>query len=521
MANIPSIQTQNPQQHPPPQQNQQQYGQQQQLPQQQQQQQGHQPPIPRQFSPPSYPQAPRPMSPSVGGMPPAKRMRTDQNPPSPYTSPFSAPSGSYSSHTSPYTAGPTPASPYLNLPHSPAAPYPPQSFHQPQPYQHHNDMNQRPPQGSMPPPKVPASKAQDGGELEKANSRDLDVNNISDVLTGSGIDLRAEEEYMTHSFGNRNLGNSFNSQASASTISPHGSFNWSQGPTPHGAFQGTGPLSQPISEEQLEAELVRKHEAAVRALADSQQAPLTDPFLLAGNVRQRVAMRAYQNGINVNLEGLFDRIPDNPQSVRRTTVTGPNGESVVALQSDSLLNQTAPFVEILSLMSLAAEDRLRTILEDAFALAQGRRNTSHGVVPPNLVDVAAANGNSHPTTAIPTNISKTAWEEPDSAVSPMTVADKNSKSIHQGISLSVLTRYRHPHSATTNTTHRCATNPTAHHSFRQSHRICSQEASKRRLQIRTSASRQASETTSRFRRHSRGGTRHYTPDSRENIQEGT
>jgi hypothetical protein len=77
-------------------------------------------------------------------------------------------------------------------------PPPVQPFHQPQPYQHPNNANANhhpKPQGSlMPPPKVPYSKTQDNAELEKANPRDMDVNNISDVLTGSGIDLRAEEE---------------------------------------------------------------------------------------------------------------------------------------------------------------------------------------------------------------------------------------------------------------------------------------------------------------------------------------
>jgi hypothetical protein len=277
----------------------------------------------------------------------------------------------------------------------------------------------------MPPPKIPASKAQDG-ELEKANPRDMDVNNISDVLTGSGIDLRAEEEFLAHSFGNRNQ-DSFYSQTSTSTISPQGSFNgnWNQ-LAGHGAFQGNGPLSQkPMSQEEQEAELVRKHERAARALAESAQAPLTDPFLLAGNVRQRIATRAYQHGIHVNLEGVFDRIPDTPQNVKRTTMTGANGEAIVSLQADSLLNQNAPFVEILSLISLACEDRARTILEDAFALAQSRQHTSQGVVPPNLADIAVAKGEAKSTTAPPTNITKTAWEAPESAVSPMAVTSNN------------------------------------------------------------------------------------------------
>lgn len=272
----------------------------------------------------------------------------------------------------------------------------------------------------MPPPKVPFSKAQDDTQLEKANPRDTDVNNISDVLTGSGIDLRAEEDNLLQY-------RSFASQASGSTVSPQGSFNnWSQQAS-HGAYQGTGPLSQPMSQEQQEAEFLRKHEHAARILNESAQQPLTDPFLFANILRHRIAKRAYDHGIQVSLEGLFDKIPQAPQDVSRTSVSGSNGEVIVGLQAASLLNQNAPFVEILSLLSLAAEDRVRTVLEDSFALSQARQNTSHGVVPPNLLDIAATDQDTRPATAAPMNLSKTPWEAPDSAISPMTVMTNKRK----------------------------------------------------------------------------------------------
>jgi hypothetical protein len=417
----------------------------------------------RAFSPPSYQQSPGSLSPNMGGIPPAKRQRVDQNPTSPYQSPFPA---------SPYTPNQygggalSPGSPYLSVPQSPAAAYPAQSFNQPQPYQYPNDGQSRHPQGSMPPPKVPYSKTQDNAELEKANPRDMDVNNISDVLTGSGIDLRAEEEALT-SFG-RSYGNSFNSQASGSTISPHGSFNWSQGANGHGAFQGNGPLSQPVTQEQQEAELLRKHEEAARALAERAQAPLTDPFLWAGILRQRITSRCYENGIQTNLEGLFDRIPPRQQNVARASVTGSNGESITALSADSLLSQEAPYVDILALITLAAEERMRTLLEDAFALAQNRRHTSQGLVPPNLVDLALAKeGETYEATIMPNNTSKSAWEAaPDSAVSPMTVsASKRKLSLWNVCLLRSYRNDRSERSTFTNPTDRCISYPTAHNTF--------------------------------------------------------
>jgi hypothetical protein len=383
---------------------------------------------PRPFSPPSYQQSPTAMSPTMGsGIPPAKRQRLSPNPtsPAPYQSPFAAPSYPMS----PYASSPQNTG-YLSLPQSPANTQPP-PFHQPQPYQHPNNMvhpqqHPQPPPSSMPPPKVPYSKAQDSSsELEKANARDLDVNNISDVLTGSGIDLRAEEDNLLHSYGNRGYGTSFNSQASGSTVSAHGSFNnWSQQGS-HGAFQGTGPLSQSMSQEQQEAEFLRKHEQAARILNESAQQCLTDPFIDANVLRHRMARRAYENGIQVNVDGLFDKIPDKtPRDVTRTTQAGANGEQVVGLEAASLLNQNAPLVEILSLLSLAAEERVRTIVEDSFALSQGRQNSSHGIVPPQMVDIAVREQDAEPKMVAPTNVLKTPWEAPESATSPKTTASK-------------------------------------------------------------------------------------------------
>ncbi|KAF2849234.1 hypothetical protein T440DRAFT_534360 [Plenodomus tracheiphilus IPT5] len=408
--------------------------QQQQYPQdgQQQYQQQHQQPLPpqvqvqtqnlnlghgqpqRPFSPPAYQQSPTNMSPTMGsGIPPAKRQRLSPNPPSPapYQSPFGAPTYP----PSPYATSPQ-TSAYPSLPNSPAAMQPP-PFHQPQPYQHPNAQPPAP-QGSMPPPKVPYSKTGDSSELEKANARDLDVNNISDVLTGSGIDLRAEEDNLLLSY------RSFNSQGTGTSGTPHGSFNWSQQGN-HGAFQGTGTLSQPMSQEQHEAEFLRKHEQAARILNESAQQPLTDPFLQANVLRHRIAKRAYEHGITVHVDGLFDKIPDKtPRDVTRTTQAGANGEQIVGLEAASLLNQNAPLVEILSLLSLAAEERVRTLVEDSFALSQGRQNTSHGVIPPNLLDIALVDKNAEPKMVAPTNILRTPWEAPDSATSPTATGNK-------------------------------------------------------------------------------------------------
>jgi len=296
----------------------------------------------------------------------------------------------------------------------------------------------------MPPPRVPYSKTQEPTELEKANPKDSDPASLTDVLTNSGIILRDEEDFMLN-ITMRNHDTSFNSQNS--TASPQGSFNqWSQ-QSNHGAFQGTGPLSQPVTKEQQEAELVRKHQEAARILNETSSQPLADPFLFAAVLRQRMARRAYEHGIKIDLDGLFDKIPENvPSNVTRHNINGGD-EAIVGLQATSLLNHNAPLVEFLSLLSLATEERVRTVVEDAFALAQGRQTSSHGVVPPNLADLAVANGGLQRTEAVVPNISKTAWEAPDGAVSPMTVTAQKRELYTLNAIFTVLTAIEPPNAA--------------------------------------------------------------------------
>lgn len=371
----------------------------------------------RAYSP--YQQSPGAMSPTNGGIPPAKRQRLSPQPMSPYSggshsqynSPFSNSNPQYSTHTSPYATSP-PANQYLPLPHSPAPSQPSTpSFHQPQPYQPQPyQPDARPPYpGAMLPPKVPASKAPKDDELEKSSAKDSNPNTLADVITGSGVDLDKENEALLQMFG---------SQGTSSTISPHGSFNqWGQ-QAGHGAFQGSGPLSQPKTKEQQEEELLQKHANVARIHNEAASTPLTDPFLLAAGVRHRMSKKVYEHGIKLDLEGLFDKIPNTVQNPTRRELNGSNGESVVELQATSLLNNGAPLVDLVSLVSLAAEERMRSVIEDAFALAQGRRNTAQGVVPPNLADIAVADGEARNVEAAIPNISKTTWEATDSTVSP-------------------------------------------------------------------------------------------------------
>lgn len=338
---------------------------------------------------------------------------------------------------------PTP-SPYSNSPYSQSSPYatspngqylsphaplqgvqtPMQTFHQPQPLYHqqpHAMPPQAPPVNTMGPPKLPYSKTTDSSGLDRAE-KSTNINDLSDIITAAGIDEREEEDYLSRNYRNQphniSFGGSFNSQSS-STVSPNGSFQWPQGQ--HGAFIGTGPLSQaPVTERTVEQKLADTHRVAARAFNDAQQHHLHDPFLTAPLVRSRLQQRAYEAGIGVNVNGVFDKVPETAVNVQQTIATGPDGTSIAVLKADSLLNKNAPMVDILTLISLAAQERVRMVLDDAWALARSRQVGSNGLVPRDWADVAEG-VNPKPVTVVPTSLTKSAWEVPDSAVSPMTV----------------------------------------------------------------------------------------------------
>ncbi|CAC9891168.1 unnamed protein product [Aureobasidium pullulans] len=364
-----------PSQQPPPQlpqhpqQPQQQHQQQQQprphphLP--QQPHQSHQPmqPASRPYSP--YQNA---SSPTGIALPPAKRPRLSPNPQSPHTA------------QSPYPPPPAlPESPYGN--YSPMTAASPPAFNAPQPYT---------------PSPMP------------------DISDVTDVFHGSGIDLREEENYMTSTYRNVHKNPSFNSSFGSNTTvaSPNNSFGLvsqgSFGTQP--AFGGSGPISQPtMSEESIQEELDRKHRAAALALNEKRQQHLNDPFLQANNIRHRMHRIAYDQGVALNVEGLYDKLPERPPGVQGVSATGPNG-TAAAVKAHGLLQETAPLAEILTLVSLAANERVRSLVDESYAIARGRRYGSHGVVPPNLSDLAIGDNESTAASEIP-RITNSAWEK--------------------------------------------------------------------------------------------------------------
>jgi len=256
--------------------------------------------------------------------------------------------------------------------------------------------------GAMGPPSVPPSRPVDASEL-------------TDVLASSGIDVREEEAFLTNSFSGRQaqaqaqaqatprgpqtpqhqqqpppMNTSFTSQGTATgSLSASSSFNeipHAKPPVPQGSFS-TEPSSQ--SSATIKEPSREDSEAARRS-----QYHLQEPFLFAKLLEQRIQKRGFELGVRIPSEGLFHPVPGRPQPIE---VTGPDGSSVVRTGQTILNQEGAPLVDILNLMSLSCEERLRGVIDYSSSLARSRRAHSHGVVPTDWKEVAkpltSVNGN--------------------------------------------------------------------------------------------------------------------------------
>ncbi|KAL4873784.1 hypothetical protein BDV12DRAFT_159604 [Aspergillus spectabilis] len=255
-----------------------------------------------------------------------------------------------------------------------------------------------PPPGTMGPPSRPVEKATDAAEL-------------TDVLASSGIDVREEEAFLTSSYSAPGvqaqqpprpqpplslqqpqppppapLNTSFASQTSTTgTVSATQSFSEASPYKPSGTQDSfyTEPSTQPPAPFKDPNEPTREDtEAARRA-----QYHLQEPFLLTKVLEQRLQRRGFELGVRIPAEGLFHPVPGRPQPIE---VTGPDGSSVVRTGQTILNQEGAPLVDILNLMSISCEERLRTVIDYSSSLAKSRRAHSHGMVPLEWKDLASA-----------------------------------------------------------------------------------------------------------------------------------
>ncbi|EME47615.1 hypothetical protein DOTSEDRAFT_69535 [Dothistroma septosporum NZE10] len=371
-----------------------------------------------------YQQAASPQAQSPYAPPPAKRQRLspDARSPQSATSPYATTPNGLTGYGMPY--GQPVQSPYS--PSTAFAGSPPNSFNTPQPYQQQNlpwhqpiqlpqqrtsqssPLAQNNDRGQMPPPPRPVKEEKEG------------VDEISDSLFGSGINLKDEENYLhstwtnrhgandsfasnqTNSFGSSTMGsNSFNMLTQETSFGSQGQ---------NGAFAGT--MGRELTQEQIEDEARRKRQQAARRKAETEQFPLNNQFLLGNCVRNRMHVLASEGAVKLNVGGVYVKNPEH-ETQTQVMVNGDGKQGVAAVdKAASKVEQGAPMEHIISLLSLAGAERLRSLVADAYGLARARRYGDHGrVVPPDFADIAEGEGKKSQNTVVPESITGTQWDK--------------------------------------------------------------------------------------------------------------
>ncbi|KAH8892065.1 hypothetical protein GQ53DRAFT_746521 [Thozetella sp. PMI_491] len=237
--------------------------------------------------------------------------------------------------------------------------------------------------GAMgPPPSRPAPAERHTKEYEY---------DVSDSLAGTGIDLRAEEQFLADYYAG-------NFASDSRTGFP------ANAPGSKSSFYGAGVANQPAQDskprthEQLVAETAEKAwaESAAR-LATSRLDEMKNPFLMLSLLHKRVEKIAKEHKLEVNLDtkggvptlGRMRQPQDFPSqpTVTVSTKVGPDGTMVTT--TGSWIPHDAHLIDQLALLSIATKHRLHERLEDSYKLAVDRQASSHGEIPVEWADAAA------------------------------------------------------------------------------------------------------------------------------------
>lgn len=207
---------------------------------------------------------------------------------------------------------------------------------------------------------------------------------VTDSLAGTGIDLRAEEQYMSELYSNAMDSNS-EARTGFAQLPPGGK----------ASFYGAGVANKPaeaISEQDqkkfaLQAAEQAWAESSMR-LAVSRTQEIKDPFLLVAILHRRAEKIAKDNHIGLNLEMKNNsqtmgklRLPEQFPTPQVTVKMETGPDSTMVHTTGSYIPHDAFLVDQLALMSIATKQRLRELVEDANIVAAQRQKTSHGEIP--------------------------------------------------------------------------------------------------------------------------------------------
>ncbi|KAK5684803.1 hypothetical protein LTS10_002877 [Elasticomyces elasticus] len=363
-----------------------------------------------------YPPSASPTNPDTYAQPPpAKRARLSPDARSPQQQ-YAPPPQQYGNYGNPYQPQPQQQqqqSPYGSPPTYSAGSPPQQAFNTPQ--WHPQWQNQSQPQSQSTPRTValsPPAQTTSAGMMpppprpnkEDKEERNVNIDDIGDSLYGSGVSIKDEENYLLNVFQNRhqapnnaNNNDSFASTANSTSFASssggggaNGSFNHLTSLASHSAFSGT--MGQTQSQDRIEEAALRARTQASVSRNLLRQFPLSqgNQFLLTNPLRKRLMARAHEQGVSVNTSGLWQRAGQPQAHETRVMMGGAGGLAsvVVDTRPEFTASKGDAFEVVLSLVSLAVEGRLRSLVEDGFAVSRGRVYGDHGRVAPEWAGVA-------------------------------------------------------------------------------------------------------------------------------------
>lgn len=232
---------------------------------------------------------------------------------------------------------------------------------------------QLPPHGAMGPPSKPAERPTKEYEYD-----------VSDSLAGTGIDLRAEEQFLTDFYAG-----SFSQEARTGLPS--------NAPGGRQSMYGAGFANQPAqsvdSESQDRYAAIAAQNAwddAAQKLAVLRSNEMNDPFLLKSVMHYKADKIAKEHGLTLNTDiknpGSAGKARHQEPQIKVSTTVGPDGAMVVT--SGPSFPHDAYLADQLALLSIACKHRARELLEEAFRVAIVRQTTANGEIPDEWADAA-------------------------------------------------------------------------------------------------------------------------------------
>jgi hypothetical protein len=133
----------------------------------------------------------------------------------------------------------------------------------------------------------------------------------------------------------------------------------------------------------------------LRRTQAQKQYEMQDPFLHGRLVWTKLEKEANNQSCKIPAQG---QPSAQPNSRDRHTVGPQDGTRIAAVTETLAIQSDSMVLDAITLISLAAKERLRALVEDAATIARGRRTTSHGVVALEFKDIATGLGKATETT---------------------------------------------------------------------------------------------------------------------------